>query len=274
MIGEVLFADNCAGCHGADATGGVGPALKDNDITPDQVAAKIVNGGGSMPANVVEGQDVFDVVAYVATLLAGAAPPDSGTAQATETAASSTAAATAEPEPADLDAARTALDAATAAQAAGDPQLAVLLEHTKFLQQALDENNLPNVRFHGEHLFNIVYGNPIRDVDRDGTASNPGDGVGLLGRKTGGYARTMEASVDELIASGIPDSGGNAAAAATELDQLRAVLKLIATESARTARTPTVDASRDRIEAVASATEKAEFHWENVRTQLAAVEIG
>ena len=68
---------------------------------------------------------------------------------------------------------RRSLDAAAA-------QIAVLRDHVRFLQAARDEDNLANVRFHGEHMVNITRGEPLRDVDGNGDVSNPGDGVGLI----------------------------------------------------------------------------------------------
>jgi hypothetical protein len=67
----------------------------------------------------------------------------------------------------------------------GRGQLDVLTMHVGFLDKAFSDRFLPNVRFHGEHLVNITLGEPIRDLDGNGEASNPGDGVGLLGE--GGY---------------------------------------------------------------------------------------
>lgn len=43
--GEALFAANCAGCHGAQAKGGVGPALAAvNTWTDDQFKEAVLNG--------------------------------------------------------------------------------------------------------------------------------------------------------------------------------------------------------------------------------------
>ena len=66
-----------------------------------------------------------------------------------------------------------ALDAAGA-------QVAVLRDHVRFLAAARDEDNLANVRFHGEHMVNITRGAPLQDIDGNGDVSNPGDGVGLI----------------------------------------------------------------------------------------------
>ncbi|MDH3605869.1 MAG: c-type cytochrome [Acidimicrobiia bacterium] len=47
---EGLFADYCSRCHGPDASGGVGPALKTSRLTPAEMVPVIGNGRGAMPA--------------------------------------------------------------------------------------------------------------------------------------------------------------------------------------------------------------------------------
>jgi len=64
--GATVFADSCAGCHGEEATGGVGPALAGVDGA--KVLVVVPAGQGAMPAGLVAGQDLADVAAYVATL--------------------------------------------------------------------------------------------------------------------------------------------------------------------------------------------------------------
>lgn len=44
-----LYADNCSGCHGADASGGSAPSILGEDDLAE-VQAQIENGGGPMPA--------------------------------------------------------------------------------------------------------------------------------------------------------------------------------------------------------------------------------
>jgi mono/diheme cytochrome c family protein len=44
-----LFADNCAGCHGSDGSGGFGPDLR-NETDSAKVSSQIQNGGDKMPA--------------------------------------------------------------------------------------------------------------------------------------------------------------------------------------------------------------------------------
>jgi mono/diheme cytochrome c family protein len=66
--GTTVFATSCAGCHGTDATGGVGPPLRGSGLTAAEVEAVVATGRGAMPAGIVSGQDAADVAAYVATL--------------------------------------------------------------------------------------------------------------------------------------------------------------------------------------------------------------
>ena len=69
--GEQLFAANCASCHGEGGTGGgVGPALAGSGISLDEARATIENGSGVMPADLVEGQELEDVLAYLETIAA------------------------------------------------------------------------------------------------------------------------------------------------------------------------------------------------------------
>jgi cytochrome c551 len=69
--GQELFAENCASCHGEGGQGGgVGPALVGNPITIADARSRIENGGGVMPGNLVSGQDLADVLAYLQTILA------------------------------------------------------------------------------------------------------------------------------------------------------------------------------------------------------------
>src|SRR5512133_1939318 len=69
--GQELFAENCASCHGEGGQGGgVGPTLAGNPISIADARSRIENGGGVMPANLVSGQDLADVLAYLQTILA------------------------------------------------------------------------------------------------------------------------------------------------------------------------------------------------------------
>jgi mono/diheme cytochrome c family protein len=70
--GGQLFAENCATCHGGEGTGGgVGPRLAGSGVSQGEARATIENGRGVMPADLVEGQDLEDVLAYLETILRG-----------------------------------------------------------------------------------------------------------------------------------------------------------------------------------------------------------
>jgi cytochrome c551 len=67
--GETLFAENCAGCHGEDGSGGgVGPTLAGSGVEREDAQATIENGSGIMPADLVSGQELSDVLAYLETI--------------------------------------------------------------------------------------------------------------------------------------------------------------------------------------------------------------
>jgi mono/diheme cytochrome c family protein len=71
LQGEQLFARRCATCHGVEGQGGgVGPALAGNEVSIDEARSTIENGSGVMPAGLVTGQDLEDVLAYLETILA------------------------------------------------------------------------------------------------------------------------------------------------------------------------------------------------------------
>ncbi|PAV29043.1 cytochrome C [Virgibacillus profundi] len=48
---EEIFSSNCASCHGADLSGGVGPDLTQvgSDLSKEDIQNIIINGQGSMP---------------------------------------------------------------------------------------------------------------------------------------------------------------------------------------------------------------------------------
>ncbi len=64
--GAVVYADNCAGCHGEDGTGGTERGiLGEGDAETAQI---VLNGEESMPsfADELTDQDVADVLAWLA----------------------------------------------------------------------------------------------------------------------------------------------------------------------------------------------------------------
>jgi cytochrome c oxidase cbb3-type subunit 3 len=67
--GEIVFAHNCQACHGAGATGGVGPKLAGNAILGDdeRFLETVLHGRGAMPAweSVLSMQDIADVRAWL-----------------------------------------------------------------------------------------------------------------------------------------------------------------------------------------------------------------
>ncbi|MEW6581817.1 MAG: c-type cytochrome [Actinomycetota bacterium] len=68
--GRQVFQATCAGCHGGQGEGGVGPALAGNPVSDEVVAATLRDGRGAMPAGLVTGTDEADVIAYLQTILA------------------------------------------------------------------------------------------------------------------------------------------------------------------------------------------------------------
>ena len=68
--GQVVYTQNCSACHGATGEGGVGPKLDHRSISIAAVKAQVENGSGAMPGNLVDGRELADVLAYVATIIA------------------------------------------------------------------------------------------------------------------------------------------------------------------------------------------------------------
>jgi cytochrome c551 len=68
-----LFAGSCGSCHAlsdAETTGAVGPGLDDTEMDAAAVAEQIENGGGAMPAGILEGEEATAVAEYVAAAAA------------------------------------------------------------------------------------------------------------------------------------------------------------------------------------------------------------
>ena len=69
--GATVFADNCASCHGTDATGGSGPDLTaEADEADEELLEYIVYGEEDMPSfdGVLDDQEMADVLAYIHSL--------------------------------------------------------------------------------------------------------------------------------------------------------------------------------------------------------------
>lgn len=77
--GKTTFDGTCQSCHPAGGTQqGAGPVLADRGLASDAIRAQIVNGGGGMPANLVSGADLDNVVAFVTGLQGGSPAPGGG----------------------------------------------------------------------------------------------------------------------------------------------------------------------------------------------------
>lgn len=73
--GAVVFASNCARCHGSDGGGGLGPKLSDGQVVKDFPDAAdqitfVKKGQGGMPgfADTLSPQEIQQVVEYTRTL--------------------------------------------------------------------------------------------------------------------------------------------------------------------------------------------------------------
>ena len=70
-MGREVFVANCGSCHtlsDAGTTGTVGPNLDEVDVSAEQVAEQVENGGGGMPAfgDQLSPEEIQEVAAYVA----------------------------------------------------------------------------------------------------------------------------------------------------------------------------------------------------------------
>ncbi len=67
--GKTVFEANCQGCHPAGGTqAGVGPQLSNTALDAAGITGIIQNGRGAMPAGLVSGTDLENVVAYVESI--------------------------------------------------------------------------------------------------------------------------------------------------------------------------------------------------------------
>lgn len=65
--GEAVYAANCSGCHGADATGGIGPDLTEHsgNLSDEEIVLTIAEGSGNMAAVAISDQEIADVLAWL-----------------------------------------------------------------------------------------------------------------------------------------------------------------------------------------------------------------
>jgi mono/diheme cytochrome c family protein len=79
--GAALFGQRCAGCHGGDGSGGIGPRLAAGRVVanypdPQDQIAVVTNGRGGMPAFAerLSPEEIAAVVDYTRTVLADVHP--------------------------------------------------------------------------------------------------------------------------------------------------------------------------------------------------------
>ena len=65
--GARVFSTTCAECHGPDASGGAGPALRASPLTDAELVSVISNGRGAMPgfSALLDAEEIHAVVSYV-----------------------------------------------------------------------------------------------------------------------------------------------------------------------------------------------------------------
>jgi cytochrome c551 len=68
--GEGLYQKSCAGCHGGNLKGNMGPNLEKvgSKYSEEEILNIIHNGQGSMPKGVLQGADAEAVAAWLATM--------------------------------------------------------------------------------------------------------------------------------------------------------------------------------------------------------------
>jgi cytochrome c551 len=65
---EKLVQQNCVSCHGQNLEGGVGPSLEKvgSKLSQEEIENIILNGQGSMPKGLLQGDDAKAVAAWLA----------------------------------------------------------------------------------------------------------------------------------------------------------------------------------------------------------------
>ena len=83
-----------------------------------------------------------------------------------------------------------------------------LLRHAEFLNEALNDGNLPLEKLHAEHMINLIEGKEgehYGDLNGNGRVENPGDGFGLLPNgPQDGYIKGMRDRAQ--LAAAAPDA--------------------------------------------------------------------
>jgi len=113
------------------------------------------------------------------------------------------------------------LGALTAAQA----QVAIAVQHTGFLRDALNTDDIPQARQHSEHIINVLDGKNgfmYSDLDRNGRVENPGDGVGVRV-----YLQTVAQATPPLSATLGSTAAISLSRLLTDVDKSQAVIEAI-----------------------------------------------
>lgn len=131
-------------------------------------------------------------------------------------------------------------------------QVAILHDHVRFLAAARDEGNLANVRFHGEHMVNITRGRPLRDIDGNGDASNPGDGLGLIDGRDAHLPRISTLAGPEV---------------APLVGEMSGLIARIAAQGSRCGTATTVDGARPAVAAIERADARVDAAWARLRAR-------
>ncbi|EDL63167.1 cytochrome c551 [Bacillus sp. SG-1] len=65
---EKIVNQKCSSCHGGDLSGGMGPALKNigSQLSAEEILSVIQNGKGSMPKNIIKGEEAEAVADWLA----------------------------------------------------------------------------------------------------------------------------------------------------------------------------------------------------------------
>jgi mono/diheme cytochrome c family protein len=78
LDGAALYERNCAGCHGGDGSGGIGPPLGGGRVVarfpdPAEQIVVVTDGRGGMPAfgGSLTAEEIAAIVEYTRTVLAG-----------------------------------------------------------------------------------------------------------------------------------------------------------------------------------------------------------
>jgi mono/diheme cytochrome c family protein len=81
VSGSVVFASNCAACHGPAGEGGIGPTLAGRSLSSGVVSSVVGSGRGLMPsfASTLSSEEVAAVAVYVSGLGTGSSSGSGGT---------------------------------------------------------------------------------------------------------------------------------------------------------------------------------------------------